>query len=278
MKKINRKVLIIGLVILICACLLGAFYLGKITTQKEKAKETSQKEEKTDYNIIEEDKKVEAESENSKTDKDADTNTSKEESTLSNSTTHQSSKENSNSSSASSNNSSNKNTTSSSSISGNQSTTTRDETAVISYFEEQQSLVTNANQNDMSLIEKVKSGFSTMNQFLFHGGTIKGYTFNELTTTAKLKVVKIALQIDNKIDSVFPNYKDKIKSGATNLKNKAIAKYLELTAKICESYPDTCLQARNDFKSMKESFGFTFSMIKDLIKEGSSALKEWYRS
>ena len=152
------------------------------------------------------------------------------------------------------------------------------ETAVSQYFEEQQQLITTGNQQDESLIEKVKEGFSNIYQFLFHGGTIKGYTFSELTAATKLKVLKLALTIDDKINQIFPNYKDRIKGGFSNLKAKVVAKYLEVTAKICENHTDTCTQAREDFKKMKQSFGLTFSMIKEFLSNGSSALKEWYNS
>lgn len=153
------------------------------------------------------------------------------------------------------------------------------EEEVISYFSEQEQLVDRASKTgNSSLIESMQQGFTTLGNFLFQGGTIKGYTFSELSTKAKLQVLKIALTIDYKIDSFFPNYKGRIKSSFLNLKSKAIAKYLEITAKICESHSDTCYQARSDFKNMKDSFGFTLSMLKGVISEGGSVIKEWYHS
>ena len=154
----------------------------------------------------------------------------------------------------------------------------KNEANVLSYLEEQERIVQTANQNDSKAVDTVKNTFSMLYQFLFQDGTIKGYTFSELTETAKLKVIKIALTIDYKIDEVFPNYKEKIKSGFTSLKTKAIAQYLEITAKVCDRYQDTCTQAREDFKRMKENFGFTLSTLKSLLVQGSSALKEWYNS
>lgn len=159
----------------------------------------------------------------------------------------------------------------------NSSTTTSSEAAVISYFKEQESLAT-GNQNDSSIRDRLKSGVNTIYSFLFEGGTIKGKTFKELSTSAKLQVMKITLSIDQKIDSYFPNYKDKIKQGASNLKAKVVTKYLEETAKICANNENLCTTAREDFQTMKNSYKFTFSLIKDLAKSGSAALKEWYYS
>ena len=57
-----------------------------------------------------------------------------------------------------------------------------------------------------------------------------------------------------------------------------ITKYLETTNKICSSNQELCNTAREDFKTMKNSFKFTWSIIKNLAKSSTSALKEWYMS
>lgn len=151
------------------------------------------------------------------------------------------------------------------------------ESSVISYFREQETLAT-GNQNDPTIRERLKSGVDTIYRFLFEGGTIRGKTFKELSTSAKLQVMKITLAIDQKIDSYFPNYKNKIKEGYSNLKAKVVTKYLEETSRICANNENLCATARNDFQTMKKSYSFTFSLIKDLAKSGSTALKEWYMS
>ena len=148
---------------------------------------------------------------------------------------------------------------------------------VVAYFSTQEAYAF-AGENDISAREQLKSGVRTIYQFLFQGGTIHGKTFHELSSSAKLKVLKIALSIDQKIDSYFPNYKDKIKEGASNLKSKVIVTYLETTNKICTNHEDICNQAREDFKTMKNSFKISFSLISGLVKEGGAALKEWYLS
>lgn len=151
------------------------------------------------------------------------------------------------------------------------------ENDVIAYFSEQERYASGSEQ-DASIRERLKSGVNTIYQFLFHGGTIRGKTFRELSSSAKLQVLKLALSIDSKIDSYFPNYKQSIKQGASNLKAKIVITYLETTNKICSNYENVCSQAREDFKTMKNSFKISFSLIAGLAKEGGAAIKEWYLS
>lgn len=149
---------------------------------------------------------------------------------------------------------------------------------VIEYFYQQERYTMNGSEQDITVRQRVKDGINTIYNFLFHGGTIYGKTFKELSSSAKLQVLKIALSIDQKVDSYFPNYKESIKEGANNLKSKIVITYLETTNRICSNHEDICAQAREDFQTMKNSFRITFSLIKDLAKSGSTALKEWYLS
>lgn len=159
-------------------------------------------------------------------------------------------------------------------------TTTRSETNVISYFESQGNMLSeNSNQEDRSLREKAKDSFITMIDFIFYDKEVKGYTFKELTTAAKLKVIKLALTIDHKIDSYFPDYKEVIKDKYTSFKGKLALKYLEFTSYLCETVGEnTCNQAQEDFNTMKESFGFTWQFIRELATSGSSKVKDFYES
>lgn len=133
---------------------------------------------------------------------------------------------------------------------------------------------------DTSEESNLKKTFVTLIDFLFYDGTIKGYTFDNLSDKAKLKVLKVSLAIDAKIENYFPNYKTEISQKTnriyTNCKEKIVAKYLEITMHICTNDPDTCESAKNDFQDMKKSFSITFDIIKGLIDRGVGNLKEWY--
>lgn len=157
---------------------------------------------------------------------------------------------------------------------------TKNEEQIISYFSSSDNSITSdGDQDDRTFREKAKDAFVTVIDFIFYDKEIKGYTFKELTTSAKLKIIKIALSIDNKIDEYFPDYKDVIKDKYTNIKGKLAVKYLEFTSTLCEKVgEDTCNQAKKDFNSMKESFGFTWQLIKELASSGSNKVKEFYES
>jgi len=158
------------------------------------------------------------------------------------------------------------------------------ENAVISYLSNlDNKLDTYNNENDKTLREKAKDIFVTTVDFLFYDGVIKGYTFDELSLSAKLKALKIIASIDNKIDKYFPNYKDTIKEKATNFKGKIAVLYLETTSEFCAKVgEDSCNEARTDFNNMKTSFGYTWSILKEVLTTSkdklSLVLSEWYKS
>ncbi len=151
---------------------------------------------------------------------------------------------------------------------------------VIAYFEQEDAYIeTVKNSKDTSIMNRLKSGFITIVDFLFYEKPIKGYTFKQLTETAKLKVVKLALTIDAKIDQYFPGYKDQIKKGYDNIKSKLVTLYLNVTSTVCEKVGSTtCNQAKEDFQNMKDSFGLTFDFLKDIGSSITGSIKDWYES
>lgn len=176
------------------------------------------------------------------------------------------------------------NTNTNQGVTNNKEEVTYHESDVVSYFEKlNQDIDTYKNSDNTSVKEKIKTGFITVVDFLFYDGVIKGHTFDELTEEAKIKVLTLALKIDNKIEEYFPNYKESIKDKTSAFKEKVALLYLEATAKLCESVgEDSCNLARENFKDMKESFGFTWEGIKKVASTSASKLsvllKEWYQS
>ena len=140
----------------------------------------------------------------------------------------------------------------------------------------------NAIQSDTNngLTSSLKSGFITIVDFLFYNGSIAGHTFNELTTTAKLEVLSIALYLDNKIDSIFPGYKESISNEAnkvyTSIKNLIVSTYLDITTSICSKDSDLCESAKSNFQDLKTNFGLTWDLIKNLASSGLDKLANWY--
>lgn len=149
------------------------------------------------------------------------------------------------------------------------------EEQVIAYFENLEHELTTYD-NDQTLSETIKTKFVKCIDFIFYDEEIGGKTFKELTNKAKLKILEITMSIDAKIESKFPGYKDSISSTYQNIKTKIIEKYLETTTNICNNDQELCQTAKEGFNNLKENFGITWDVIKDLTKNSVSKLKDWY--
>ena len=153
----------------------------------------------------------------------------------------------------------------------------KSEENLLTYFNTQSDLF-NSGNSDESFTSKLKTSFTSIIDFIFYDKEIKGYKFKDLTNSAKLKVISIALTIDNKIDTYFPNYKEKIKDKYVEIKASLAAKYLEVTASFCSKDPETCSQAEEDFENMKNAFGLTGKKVSEVIKNAGSKIKELYEN
>ena len=133
-------------------------------------------------------------------------------------------------------------------------------------------------EEDVNKVLKIaKEEFIKITDFVFYGTEINGYTFQQLTDSAKLHITNIVIEIDAMLEEVRPGYKNEIKLGVNNVIEKATIKYLEISNKICtELGPEACNQAKKDFQVMRESLGLTLDLAKDLTKQGLQSLKEWY--
>lgn len=147
---------------------------------------------------------------------------------------------------------------------------------IISYFENLDEELTNYNNEDKTLGQKIKSKFINCIDFLFYNKEINGITFKELTNQTKLKILEITISIDSKMDSKFPDYKDDISNTYQNIKSKIIEKYLDVTTNICTEDKDLCNVAKENFQSLKENFSITWDSIKQLVGSGTSKIKDWY--
>lgn len=201
-------------------------------------------------------------------------NNNQENNTDLNETSKNTNTNHSNSTNNNTNNNNSSNITNNNNTSSNNVTTKSADEAVLKYVN------TVKQDADQGITDTLKSGFITVVDFLFYNGEIAGHTFNELTTSAKLEVLKAALWIDDKIDSVFPGYKETISNGAnkvyTSVKNLIVSTYLDITTSICEANSSLCAQAKEDFQSLKDSFGLTWNFLKDLASSGLDKLKNWY--
>ena len=162
------------------------------------------------------------------------------------------------------------------SVSKNGTTTTKKEDIknadeeVLTYFNNE------INTADTKSKGTLKNTFIKVVDFIFYDKDINGYYFKDLTASAKLKVIGLALKLDNIIDSHFPGYKDELSSSYNKAKDNLITLYLNLTSEFCKNNDSICESAKNDFSLLKESLNLSWDVIKNLAKSGTNKLKEWY--
>ncbi len=162
------------------------------------------------------------------------------------------------------------------SVSKNETTTTKKkdiknaDEEVLAYFNNE------VNTADSKSKGTLKNTFIKVVDFIFYDKDINGYYFKNLTNSAKLKVIGLALKLDNIIDSHFPGYKDELSSSYNKAKDNLITLYLNLTSEFCKNNDSICESAKNDFSLLKESLNLSWDVIKNLTKSGTNKLKEWY--
>lgn len=141
---------------------------------------------------------------------------------------------------------------------------------VLAYFNNE------VNTADTKSKGTLKNAFIKVVDFIFYDKDINGYYFKDLTASAKLKVIGLALKLDNIIDSHFPGYKDELSSSYNKAKDNLITLYLNLTSEFCKNNDRICESAKNDFSLLKGSLNLSWDVIKNLAKSGTNKLKEWY--
>lgn len=103
--------------------------------------------------------------------------------------------------------------------------------------------------------------FITLTDFIFYNGTIKGKTFNELTTSAKESVITLYEKIDSKIEEKFPGYKEQIKETSTKTYNNIKDKLTTLKDDLLTSYRQEI--GEDNFNDQQELFDESISTMKD---------------
>ena len=146
---------------------------------------------------------------------------------------------------------------------------------VLSYFYQTNDALDDYN-HDKSLGDKIKNNFITIIDFIFYDKEINGKKFNDLSTSAKLKVLKLALSIDSKINKVLPDYKETLEDKYKNVKSGIVGKYLDITSDVCTKHEDSCEEAKKSLKELKNSFSISWNYIRNISGIGLDKLKSWY--
>ena len=147
---------------------------------------------------------------------------------------------------------------------------------VVEYFSDMEKEVSESS----SFKEKFKEYFITVVDFIFYDKMVGGYTFNELSGSAKAKVIAIALKIDSKIEEYVPNYKESISSTSSriynNVKEKLVTLYMDIATDVCKNNNEECTKVKEIFGEIKSYCKIGWEFIKGLVSGGFTKLKEWY--
>lgn len=156
-----------------------------------------------------------------------------------------------------------------------------DET-ILKYYEEEEKEITKLLEfNDKDIKQKVSEKIVILIDFLFYDGEIKGITVDEISDETKEKLIFITSKIDDKIDSFFPDYKEKIsdkcREALVFIKEKGkngINKLDDYLDRKIDNYDDI----KNGVQSVISDTKDDFNEVKDLVNSGVSKVKNYYEN
>ena len=150
------------------------------------------------------------------------------------------------------------------------------ENNIVEYFQDIENEVLESN----TFKEKFKEYFILIIDFIFYEGEINGYKFNELSNSAKIKIISFALKIDSKIEKYIPNYKESISSTSnriyTDVKGKLVSAYMDISSEICKNNDSECRKVKEIFGEIKDYCKIGWDFIKELFNNGTYKVREWY--
>lgn len=167
---------------------------------------------------------------------------------------------------------------------------TNDDITIINYVNNLETEVESLTNDEIllqSTKDNLKKSFITLTDFIFYNGTINGITFNELSESVQERVLEIYTNIDKKIESYYPNYKETIKTTSQNIYTNVIEQANALKEKYKEkvgetSYNDTIETIEDDIDRLKDSLSPTLDNVKEKSINTYEELKEqadtWYQN
>ena len=155
---------------------------------------------------------------------------------------------------------------------------------ILTYFENE---ITTDNSilNDENNIEnenKLKTSFVKLTDFIFYDGTINNITFNELKDDTKVAILSDWEILDEKIETKYPNYKDRIESVENKTYNNLKSKKDFLINKLKEAYINKYGEDKyNELMNKKEELKEKVSDLKNKATKEMDKKKEtissWYK-
>lgn len=155
---------------------------------------------------------------------------------------------------------------------------------ILTYFENE---ITNDNnilneENNTDNEKRLKDSFVKLTDFIFYEGKINNITFNELKDDTKVAIISDWEILDEKIETKYPNYKDRIESVENKTYNNLKAKKDFLINKLKEAYINKYGEDKyNELMNKKEELKEKVSDLKNKATEEMDKKKEtissWYK-
>lgn len=164
-----------------------------------------------------------------------------------------------------------------------------DENELISILEDQEKQIMNeaVNGTKESLKTKLDEYFTLTVGFLFCNQPIKGKTLDELSDTAKAKIISITNNINDVIEEYVPDYKVTIKETYTEVKDWTLDKFKDassyikekLEGKIGKENCESLIKTYEDTKiKIKDFASSAWDKTKDIASEGKQKIIEWWKN
>lgn len=138
-----------------------------------------------------------------------------------------------------------------------------------------------ANNEDISFKETAKNYFIKVVDFIFYNEPINGIYFKELKNKTKITILKTVLLMDNKIENIFPNYKEELNEKYQNIKENIIFEYMNSLTYISSKNQEECEKLKSEFNDIKKNISITWSNIKDAFlnnkEKAKNSIEEWYK-
>ena len=160
--------------------------------------------------------------------------------------------------------------------------------AVIDYFNNSNNEINNLldRVEDSNVKAEIFARFIKLTDFIFCDGDINGIKFNELTEDTKIKLKEIQANIDIKIDSKIPGYKEVLKDKYYQI--KTYIEESETINNIKDTYEEKREQAKDEIDEKTghentvdeffDSIEDDYNDVKDIANETKEKVKEKYNS
>lgn len=155
---------------------------------------------------------------------------------------------------------------------------------ILTYFENE---ITTDNsilndENNTENENKLKTSFVKLTDFIFYDGTINNITFNELKDDTKVAILSDWEILDEKIETKYPNYKDRIESVENKTYNNLKSKKDYLLNVLKEAYINKYGEDKyNELMNKKEELKERVSDIKEKaeneIEKKKESISSWYK-